>query len=459
MSKHTPADAIETFEREVYAYFDADACMPMLIYKGVTMDFIDNASDILNAVMYDAFGEICGNAGSISAIIKVHAYTNQQHTYPRAAIIDDALHYRLDNTHEVVVDRAGWYIRRIDVRDIIYRACPDSEDHGIPEHTDSDLTLFDLIDHLPLSRSGKILLMGTMVHSFLPYPHPVVNIVAEQGSGKSTLITYIRKVLDPIVGDGVDIVPTKMHDLQIAMSKHMLFVFDNVSTLSDDMSNLIAQASTNGNVILRALYTTAGILRLPLRNTVLIGGVVDVMRRPDILSRTIKLELPPLTEVGSSDVLFIRPTIVSETLEAIFDTVSHILNRPKVRECAPSRLSEYYWVTVATAELCGISREEVDRAFEENDVLVAEQAVESSYIGAWLCEKLRVGGSIEMTATELLKEMTNNPIPNRPCTFKSATSLGMALGGIMKPLASLGFSYERRPGRARLNIITRHAID
>ena len=91
--------------------------------------------------------------------------------------------------------------------------------------------LDELKQFLNLDWTGDdwLLLLGWMVAClYHAGPYPVLILVAEQGSGKSTFCRVLRQLLDPSMA-AVRAAPRDQHDLFIAAENSRLIVLDNLS--------------------------------------------------------------------------------------------------------------------------------------------------------------------------------------------------------------------------------------
>jgi hypothetical protein len=85
-------------------------------------------------------------------------------------------------------------------------------------------------------------LLATLRHSG---PYPVMVITGEQGSAKSTFCKLIKMLIDPQKG-GLRSNPKNSHDLFIAASNSHIVAIDNVSGLSDWLSDSFCRLATGG---------------------------------------------------------------------------------------------------------------------------------------------------------------------------------------------------------------------
>ena len=84
-------------------------------------------------------------------------------------------------------------------------------------------------------------------------PYPVLVLLGEQGSAKSTFAAILRKLIDAYKAP-LRSLPRNDHELFIAASNTHLLVFDNVSSLPQWLSDALCRLATGGGFGARQLY-------------------------------------------------------------------------------------------------------------------------------------------------------------------------------------------------------------
>lgn len=123
-------------------------------------------------------------------------------------------------------------------------------------------------------------------------PYPVLTISGEQGSGKSTILRLLRRIMDPHALD-MRTPPEDQRDLQAMVRNSYVLAFDNVSYISHKMSDALCVISTGtGAQGGRALYTNAEESAVRVCRPVAMNGIPDVVERGDLVDRSIHVHLP-----------------------------------------------------------------------------------------------------------------------------------------------------------------------
>ncbi len=132
-------------------------------------------------------------------------------------------------------------------------------------------------------------------------PYPVLTISGEQGSGKSTVLRLLRRIVDPHALD-MRTPPEDQRDLQAIVRNSFLLAFDNVSFISNKMSDALCVISTGtGAQGGRALYTNAEESAVRVCRPIVMNGIPDVIERGDLVDRSIHVHLPRIDPKNLQD--------------------------------------------------------------------------------------------------------------------------------------------------------------
>lgn len=132
-------------------------------------------------------------------------------------------------------------------------------------------------------------------------PYPVLTISGEQGSGKSTILRLLRRIVDPHALD-MRTPPEDQRDLQAMVRNSFCLAFDNVSFISNKMSDALCVISTGtGAQGGRALYTNAEESAVRVCRPVAMNGIPDVVERGDLVDRSIHVHFPRIDPTARRD--------------------------------------------------------------------------------------------------------------------------------------------------------------
>lgn len=144
---------------------------------------------------------------------------------------------------------------------------------------------------LRLSENSSVLVLAFLISAIRPGgPFFCLLVDGEQGSGKSLLCSTIKRFVDPNLIDKLAL-PNTDEQLFIQAKDSHLLVFDNASSMRNDISDALCRLATGGAIAKRRLYTDDDLHVLVQCNPFIINGIGDFVHRPDLLERAILLSL------------------------------------------------------------------------------------------------------------------------------------------------------------------------
>jgi len=124
-------------------------------------------------------------------------------------------------------------------------------------------------------------------------PYPILTISGEQGSAKSTFARVLRMLIDPAKA-AIRSKPREERDLMASAVRAHILAFDNLSRISQELSDSLCRLATGGGVGGRSLYTNDEEHVLEAVKPLILTGIPDLGESADFLDRTIPLVLPPI---------------------------------------------------------------------------------------------------------------------------------------------------------------------
>lgn len=314
------------------------------------------------------------------------------------------------------------------------------------------------------------LMVGFLLGCFMPHgAYPILVLTGEAGSAKSTAAEMLRALIDPS-NPPFRSRPKSEHDLFIAAANSRLLIFDNLSSISDDLSDSLCKLATGGGFGARKLYSDDDEVLLDVACPVIVTGIDELTDREDFLSRAVRVVLPniPKCKRTPERTLWARFDAKAPLIfGAILDAVSKALaGRDGVADTliGLSRMADLcVWVTAAEQSL-GWESGSFMRSFERLQEDAAEVALEASPFGRAVVGLM--GGRPEWwgTATELLRASIPfaglDEVGRRPLGWpKSSNTVVGALRRVGAGLRRRGivFDQERESdaGRARIIVLRR----
>ena len=275
--------------------------------------------------------------------------------------------------------------------------------------------------------------------------YPILLLVGEQGSGKSTVADIIQSLTDGF-GNRRGSLPEGERDLAIAASESRVLCLDNVSKINGKEADRLSRIATGATFKARKLYSNGESVVFRLSNPVMITSISLVSDRADFLSRCLIIELPYLSDEdrGCTEREFLaaveeaRPSIFGAFLDLVAKAVAL---EPDVHLPRYHRMSDFVRFGEAVARALDMPEGSFLRAFELNEDRAAHAALDNPLATA--IQRLLAGsGAFRGTPTELLHELRACWPLGQGAPPGSPKSLSAQLSRIAQPLRHIGVSVD-----------------
>lgn len=140
------------------------------------------------------------------------------------------------------------------------------------------------------------LAVGWLVMALNPSgPFPVLDLVGEQGSGKSVAARVLRSLVDPSEAP-LRSVPRDDRDLIIAAVNCHVLAFDNISGIAGWFADGLCRIATGSGYATRRLHTDTDEVVFSAARPCLLNGIPNLTDRADLADRAIAIHLPTIAE-------------------------------------------------------------------------------------------------------------------------------------------------------------------
>ena len=144
--------------------------------------------------------------------------------------------------------------------------------------------------YLNLSDGEKLLYtvyLATCLYPKLTYPSITIN--GPQRSGKSTLSTILKKIIDPSPAEK-EVFPESLDDLKVTLNKSYYTVFDNMSTVTKKQSDFLSSVITGTSSVSRKKFSDAAAFLITLKKGFCMNGITQYIKRDDFAERMLFIE-------------------------------------------------------------------------------------------------------------------------------------------------------------------------
>lgn len=304
------------------------------------------------------------------------------------------------------------------------------------------------------TRQDLILLAVYIATCFLgaDINHAIMIFSGSKGSAKSTATRYIQQLVSPQI-TGVTTMSKKVDDVAVRLSHSALAVFDNLSQISEGISDLLCVGVTGGTYPKRKLFTDNEEIYLQLKAMIIMNGVNVVAEKSDLLDRSVNIELKRLTKES-----MLSPTKLDEMfksdlpdmLGAIMKTVAEALeddDQPEPDQLI--RMADFHLWGIKIARALGIQQEEFEEALLSNQSRINEKAIDNYPVASLLIDfvesKPNWVGPVSSLHSELTKLALLKNINTHQTKFpKDAGALSRRLKEVESNLAEVGVRYSIR---------------
>lgn len=383
----------------------------------------------------------------------------------RVAFVGDTLLYDLTNaSHQAVrITKDGWAIENNPP--VLFRRYSHQSPQVTPVsggNVAEALEFVNIIDD-----DLRILFAVYLVSLFIPgYVHPMPYVFGSQGSAKSSFSRVLRRLVDPSKTE-VLIFPRDRQELAQHLSHYYLSFYDNLHSISQDMSDVLCQAITGGGFSKRRLYSDSEDVIFALRANVGLNGISLISDKPDLLDRSILFELERIEEKDRKDESEMtlafeaaRPRI----LGAIFDAVAGALARyPSIELASKFRMADFTKWGAAIAETIGIGQDNFIAAYSRNIDSQNDEVIEGDMIATLIVRFMADRDEWSGTMTDLLKKLSDGLMNSLNANYvlpKTPKELSRRLNVLRVPLQSVGIHMEHsRDHSGRIIVLCKVSAD
>jgi energy-coupling factor transporter ATP-binding protein EcfA2 len=295
-------------------------------------------------------------------------------------------------------------------------------------------------------------------------PYPVLTVSGEQGSGKSTTLRLLRRIFDPHALD-MRTPPEDQRDFQAMVRNSFVLAFDNVSYISNKMSDALCVISTGtGAQGGRALYTNAEESAVRVCRPVAMNGIPDVIERGDLVDRSVHVHLPAIPPAQRRDDYEFWEAfnkVHGQLLGGLLNAAQVAVSRYKdVKLSEKPRMSAFaVWVTAAE-EAFGWEPGAFLQVYKNNRAAAEGQLIEFNGVASALIRMMEKQREFSGTYPDLIGalEMHTGPREQLP---KSSHAFAAELRRLRPALERQGMRFfvggrsgaPGQKGRSRLTIV------
>ncbi|SLN66624.1 hypothetical protein PEL8287_03692 [Roseovarius litorisediminis] len=393
----------------------------------------------------------------VVGIARAHAYETVEDVYLRVARKDGIIYVDLCDADDRILVISADGIDLIDGDDespVVFRR---SRQLPIEVATGS---LQDIRSMVNMDDDQFVVFMACAVKMFFPdTPSPIVNLIGEYGSAKTSTTRVLRSLIDPVsamVAPGSD----RADDVLIRAWHNYVLTLENMSDLTK-LSDTLCGITTGMGFEVRQLFTNGDLFSIWVRRPVIVNGIDPSKYAADLISRMVEIELekPEKRMLESEFEQQLAESAPRMFMGAVGLVVEVLKVLPKIdpHEFAENvRLAEFGAIGEATARVLG--KEPgwfIDMMVEAQDIAQDEAADDSATMQALesFQEPVARRGKFWGTPQELLLELQQSAemiglnVSRLPMT---AATLSRELNQLKPSLRKRGWEVDKKSRKWRL---------
>ena len=274
-------------------------------------------------------------------------------------------------------------------------------------------------------------------------PFPVLELIGEQGSAKSTTQRIIRTFIDPNKAM-LRSAPKSREDIFVAAGNNHVVSLENLSGLSPEYSDALCTIATGGGMAGRQYYTNDEENIIEAHNPVILNSISAVITRPDLLDRAIVI-CPPvilqrMTEAEQDALLdHHAPAIMGGLLDLFSGALAELPNVRIPKEKVP-RMADFAYLAEAMNRVMGGEEGAFLKRYINHRREATRRTIDASPVAAACIRYIEAGRSFSGPVGQLLNELSGFTGDHERGDYwpRSAKGLGDQFRRVCPALRQLG---------------------
>lgn len=298
-----------------------------------------------------------------------------------------------------------------------------------------------------IPRGARLMALTWLVECLRPdTPYPVLELLGEQGSAKSTTQTALRQLIDPN-SCPLRSAPKSPEDLFVSAGVCAVVSLENVSHLPAPTQDAMCVLATGGGFAKRKLYSDADESVISVKRPVVLNGISAAVTAQDLVDRTITIETPVISErLEVTDLWLEYEALRPNLLGALLDIVA------KALELVPQmhipiderpRLVEFARLGMAVASAAGYKPEDFLSEFSASRQESLARTIDASPVAAAVVDLVEARPQgLTASAKEVLRVLEQYRPAGCDSWPRSAKGLGDALRRAAPALRQIGIECK-----------------
>jgi energy-coupling factor transporter ATP-binding protein EcfA2 len=238
----------------------------------------------------------------------------------------------------------------------------------------------------------RLMIVSALVKGLVPGGSDLILAISGYaGSGKTTTAKYLRALIDPFTkGKVLSKLPENSDNIAIHCMKRRIFAIDNISHITSEQSDFLCNVTNvdSGGTSKREHHTNSSEIIHDIQNLVIITSIGNVVTKPDLLERSIVIDLPRLTSddrESEAELAEIFDRHHGEILGGLLDITVAALHYRDTNKCPKfNRLTEFAHLGVGVEAKLNYPIGSIEKRFADNANIANEIAIDASPVASTL---------------------------------------------------------------------------
>lgn len=258
-----------------------------------------------------------------------------------------------------------------------------------------------------IPHGSRLLVLSWLIECLRPdTPYPLLELLGEQGSAKSTTQIALRRLIDPNACD-LRGAPKSVEDIFVSAGACCLVSYENVSHLPGPMQDALCVLATGGGFAKRKLYSDTEESVVNVKRPIVINGISAAVTAQDLVDRAITVETPVITDrLEVTDLWRAYEIERPKLLGALLDITSRaleLLPQMSIPADERPRLVEFARLGMAVAKAVGQLPEDFMQEFNACRQESLSRTIDASPVAAAVVDMIEARPlGLTATAKEIL---------------------------------------------------------